>query len=188
MPVPRQKKFPAHFDVSGSLYLSHIDISNQQTEGNGGTIAMSAGAAGGRETIIEGSRFAGNQAAKGGALSIETGRVTVSGTAFESNVAQQNGGAVYVQADGQLVVQGVTFITNNAAQLGGAIFIETQTPGAPAAALTILQPVSFSGNIANSGEALFDLNTRSPFTNDEGDKAVPKDAVTAFPPVGHRRA
>lgn len=106
-------------------------------------------------SLSEGS-FERNTGASGGALLVDTGKITVSGTTFNGNIGDGptggNGGALY-QSSGNVVVEGSTF-TKNEARLGawggdgGAIY-------APGGALTLTTTTIEANRAGNSGGGLY---------------------------------
>ena len=158
----KTKKFGAHFDIAGSLYMSHIAITGASAV-DGGAIATTGASAAGQ---IESCNFAQNQASgNGGALSVPSGHVTVLDTTFQGNHADRKGGAVYVAADGVIIMTNVRFIGNTAGTFGGAIYLDTPTDTGLAPALQLrLSGATFTGpNTAGphggSDNAFFDISS-----------------------------
>ena len=170
------RKVSAHFDVAGSLYLRHIEIS-AQTAPSGGAVAMVGATA---KAQIENSKFQNNQATppgNGGALAVSTGFVTVESTEFSSNSAAK-GGAVFVDADGAVTMTNVVFRGNSATQAGGAICFNPPPTPNPVPTL-VLHAAVFQDNTANVGQAIQEMTFVVSFDN--GD--APADAV--YPSGGH---
>lgn len=113
----------------GELYLTRAIFSNNQAleseSGNipnGGGIWISAGT-----LRVAGSRFTGNAADLGGAISVRFTSATIADSSFEANSATVSGGAVFHSFNGELVISGSSFDSNtvtgpnNAFNGGGAI-------------------------------------------------------------------
>jgi len=102
--------------------------------------------------------------AKGGALYIENGTVTLSGGTFSKNTSAHSGGGVYVQG-GVLNVNGSTVSQNEATMYGGAAYVADLIAGEGsgsskyiADAYVTLSSGSVNGNEANIGGAIYVKN------------------------------
>ena len=72
--------------------------------------------------LIENCVFRRNLATSdgvGGAIALEESAVTIDGSVFVDNEAQESGGAVYVDFESELTVTGSTFVGNDDQQYGG---------------------------------------------------------------------
>ena len=157
----------------------------------GGAIAIDVnGVKGSPQTVgITGSLFISNSATtnSGGAIEVDNGKlsnVTIAGSAFEYNTANNDGGAIDVDSADNVTVNASTFVGNTATDDGGAIdsnsgvvnvnnstftrnSITDVITNADGAALTSeggILNVAFSTINSNGGP----LNTGPAITNDNG--------------------
>jgi predicted outer membrane repeat protein len=125
-----------------------IATGNQVTGGKGGAV-LTTGTAHAKEVRIVNAIFEGNKAKDGGAISVSGSPdlLDITHSSFISNVATNNGGALYLTG-GMLDVTNVTFSGNQASSRGGAFYIVSST------VLTMLHN-TLSGGSASSGNALY---------------------------------
>ena len=142
-------------NLSGSLTLNNLTISNGDTTGGGGGIFNSGTLA------ATNSTFLGNRAANGGAIfNFSSGTLTVSNCTFSGNVSP-NGGAI--QTGHSATVTSSTFSNNSAggvAGAGAAILANnatlTVTNSIMANSTGLNCGVSNAGVIANGGDNISD--------------------------------
>lgn len=131
----------AIYSYSGSITINNGKFTSNNAGSTGGAIYNNTN---GTFTINTGTTFEGNTADAGGAIS-NYGKVNLTGSSFNSNVANQWGGGIFnrgkmdltnssfsknlslnycgaIYNDGTLTVSGGTFSENKALQLGGAIY------------------------------------------------------------------
>lgn len=131
----------------GALTLSNVSVFDGgagPTPGGGGLSIQDA------VVEISDSLFAGNQHRRGGAIYLDAGSLTVSGSTFSGNRALDvgpeiggYGGAIH-SGNGTLSVRGCTFEDNRAELAGAGIY-------ASLGASTTISGSTFSGNVALSG-------------------------------------
>jgi len=98
--------------------------------------------------VIQSSTFSGNRAARGGAIFMYSGALTIQSSTFNGNVATSNGGAIYLYRSGALTLTDSTLSGNQAAS-GGAIYFYS-------AAASTINNSTISGNSASAdGGAIF---------------------------------
>ena len=119
-----------------AIALVTVNIKTSTFSGN--TAAAFGGALdarNGADVIISGGSFSENRAGPGGAISISgTGAsaadLTVTGTLFQANVSENNGGAIRAASDGLLLIKSAKFISNVALADGGGVYLNAPTSGA----------------------------------------------------------
>ncbi len=127
--------------TSGNVTLTHVDIINGKTTGNGGGISNAG------TLTVNNSTFSGNKADLGGGGGIVNlgGTVKVNNSTFSGNSATDSGGGIF--NNGTLTVNNSTFSGNSATNWGGGIFNN--------GTLTVNNS-TFSGNKAsNNGGGIF---------------------------------
>ncbi len=139
--------------------------------GNGGAAEVKEG---GTLIVKDSAVFTGNTAAKGGAVYINGGTATVSGSTFTDNKAA-TGGAVYGGTASDTTITRSTFTGNAVGNLGGAVYhngtalIENSVFSGNTATYggavlsgdlseTLISGSSFSGNTATYGGAVYNSN------------------------------
>lgn len=155
----------AIYNYDGTITINNGRFSTNNASSTGGAIYNNTN---GTFTINTGTTFEGNTADAGGAIS-NYGTVNLTGSSFNSNVANQWGGGIFnrgtmdltnssfsknsslnycgaIYNDGTLTVNGGTFSENTAKQLGGAIY-NTGDNGE-----TTLTNVTFTKNSITNGD------------------------------------
>ena len=118
----------AHYGVGGGLYfksgfggapvgaaLTYTNLGSNSSDNDGGAIG-----AGGDLQIIWGT-ISGNSARAGGAIMQLAGTLTLDSSLLTGNIAQTNGGAIWLFGYGDVTVQNSTISENFAQENGGAI-------------------------------------------------------------------
>jgi predicted outer membrane repeat protein len=125
-----------------------IATGNQVTGGKGGAV-LTTGTAHAKEIRIVNAVFEGNKAEDGGAISVSGSPdlLDITHSSFISNVATDDGGALYVTS-GNVTVTNDTFSGNQANDQGGAIYVSGST-------VLTMQHATFSGGSAARGNALY---------------------------------
>jgi predicted outer membrane repeat protein len=150
----------------GSLTIHNAQFENNRTgpTARGGAIA-SAGAQG--SLTITGSRFAGNEAGTGGAVSVRFHATEIADSAFLENVAlatsSGGGGAVLVADGASIAIDRSTFARNQAIE-GGAIFADEDSSLSVVASRFVENQARAGGGallvqgVAGASRTLFALN------------------------------
>jgi len=125
-----------------------IAAGNQVTGGKGGAV-LTTGTAHAKEVRIVNAIFEGNKAEDGGAISVSGSPdlLDITHSSFISNVATDDGGALYVTS-GNVTVTNDTFSGNQANDQGGAIYVASST-------VLTMQHATLSGGSAARGNALY---------------------------------
>ena len=143
-------------DPGGTLVVTGSGFSNNTSTaaaipggGNGGGALYITG---GSTATVSDSTFSNNQSVNGGGIHILGANLTVSGTTFSGNIANNSaggggGGAIYVDGtknfSGTIDIDSSTFTNNQTNQLGGAIFSFPEGSGS-----TLINQSLFDGNSA----------------------------------------
>ena len=144
--------------TTGKTTFSDCDFDGNKTEGQlGGAFYInSTGIVDIDGGVIENS-YAGG-ANGGGAFYISgAAQIDITGTQIKNNQAKNAGGAIWISAAAKLNVNGTAkFTGNKAGTNGGAIYVKENV-----AASILLDGITFSGNVAKYGAALYTstLNT-----------------------------
>jgi predicted outer membrane repeat protein len=123
-------------DEGGTLTVRDSTFSNNTATEDGGVAGGGEGGGaiylkGGITGTVENSTFTGNQAANGGAIHLLGADLSVTGSSFESNIANHafdngGGGAIYVDGtrnhSGNITLVDSSFTNNTTNNLGGVIF------------------------------------------------------------------
>jgi hypothetical protein len=148
---------------------SHIDDNSAWLDGGAVYVALDTASNGEDSVIINGSTLSNNitfpsQNGNGGALFVSSSStdptinhtVTITASDFENNVADANGGAIYLNISRvELSIQGSTFNDNEAtASNGGAIFAQLRA----AASESTIQDSVLSGNTSGAGGGAIYIN------------------------------
>ena len=143
-------------DAGGTLIVSNSSFSGNQSTANaipgGGNGGGALYITGGSTATVSDSTFTSNSSVNGGGIHILGANLTVTGSTFTGNVANNTaggggGGAIYV--DGTKNFSGVidislsTFTNNQSNQLGGAIFTFPEGTGT-----VLIDQSLFDGNAA----------------------------------------
>ncbi|MBE6506261.1 MAG: hypothetical protein E7Z73_11135, partial [Methanobrevibacter millerae] len=104
--------------AEGTIFYYTTDEQLDNALGNGGSITIY----GANATIVD-TNFTGSSARLGGAIYVgsESGHTNINRTVFKSNVASENGGAVYLHASGVHIDDGNFY--DNLAVNGSAIYV-----------------------------------------------------------------
>jgi Flp pilus assembly pilin Flp len=110
---------------SGTIDFDRCVFSNNATASSsfvgGGAIYLFASGTG---SSITNSTFSGNTGRPGGAIMVDTGPLTISGSLFQNNAnvyAAEDGGAIWT--DHSIEINNSTFVGNTSARHGGAAYI-----------------------------------------------------------------
>ena len=108
----------------GSIDIINCELNENTATSNGGAVYVT-----GNGTInvaaSEGATYGSfhkNKAGNGGAIFVNSGRLTVDGYAFNENTTPKNGGAIYVWDCDEVKVDNAVFTANSVANEGGAIY------------------------------------------------------------------
>lgn len=140
-------------EEGGGIYLAsgaELEMINTRFEDNVADIGGALFSADGAEIVIEGGDWVGNGARLGGALSVSgQADLAISGLGFQSNVAEEAGGAIMLEYIGDTVlVSECTFVDNQVERgVGGAI------SGGHGVDLRVEDSL-FEGNQASNGGAI----------------------------------
>jgi predicted outer membrane repeat protein len=135
--------------TAGDLTLT--DVAFDSNESGGGNNGGALYADGNSTTITDGSftqntTSGGVQTNNGGAIQLESGTLSIDGTAFDGNIASDRGGAINGDG-GAITIKNATFTNNQSGDAGGAVHMD-QGP------LTVTG-TTFTGNSSTSnGSAL----------------------------------
>lgn len=152
---------------STNLTLTGVTFTSNRASSDGGTIWVGPG-----ETLrVIDSRFSANRGSEGGAISCSGGTLTVSGSRFEGNSADGDGGAIFAEQPTSGTTCRLTVTTStfdgNTAGVGGIVPPSTGSGGGLAAhrAQVEILDSTFVRNLARAeyvgggGIALLGLNT-----------------------------
>ena len=164
--------------INGSVFVGN-NITNE-TGGHGGAIdivadnanvtnsnftnnkafyggAIFVGSKSGNTHIVNATFKENNATVDGGAINLQASGVTLNGTTFEWNIAQQNGGGVYVGGEGTTnKIYNSNFTSNVASHNGGAVYWRAYAGH--------IEYSNFTLNSATNGGAIY-LNGVSSNTN-----------------------
>ena len=121
----------------------------------------------------------------GGAITVRSSELSISGSSFEGNTAEKNGGAMYIAyvgtstVDSDVKLEDTQFVGNTAGSYGGAIYSTTHLDDSKAIVLNA-RSCTFNGNESLKGgalyltagtdaylkDALFENNTNTTVTHD----------------------
>jgi predicted outer membrane repeat protein len=130
-------------DVDAVVTLQSLILKNGNATAEGGGAILLNG-----DLIINNVVFIGNTAYQGGAISspIYNTNLSITDSLFESNSAQQRGGAISVEF-GNLTLRTSNFTNNSAGLVGGAVNLQREGP-------YVIEYSTFANNSAMSGGAL----------------------------------
>ncbi|MEW6085901.1 MAG: sortase [Chloroflexota bacterium] len=121
-----------------TLTLNNITITNGSASTNGGGMYVDG------STTITGGAFTANvttAGSDGGAIFVNSGIVSISGTTFTNNSSTDDGGAMYL-IGGTTTITGATFSGNTGSDIAGAIRIDADN--------TSISNTTFSNNTSNA--------------------------------------
>lgn len=130
-------------DAYGTVSFTNVTVEGSTRDG-GATLLV------GDDVTITDSTFTGNESPEGngGGLAVEMqhgeGEVFVTGSTFTNNLADEDGGALYVDYDARLWIEDSVFSGNHAGSNGGAVFGSDDV---------IIESSSFSGNSTSDDES-----------------------------------
>ena len=125
---------PAIRLASGEATVRDTTISDINPSGSVGAVRVEGGT-----LTITGSSLSGNRAGDGGAIHLTAGTLNVSRSVFSDNIAGDKGGAIYIES-GSATLDRIT-VRNNSGENGGGIYIEDGT--------VMISSSTISGNTTN---------------------------------------
>jgi predicted outer membrane repeat protein len=169
----------AIFISAGRLTLTNSQLVNNVSGGNGGGVYVTGGT--GTLAVVNGTRIASNFATfNGGGIFNDNAQVSIFGSTFYEDVANQGGG-LHNQPFGSVSIQQSFFLRNQATTRGGGILTESVNLTA--------NNGCFISNISLSGSAAFSPSSLNPQVNVENNYwgqntgPVPGQIVGAFDAV-----
>ena len=140
--------------VNGNYFLENLTITNGQTTGHGGGIALTASDL---NVSLDGLLIENNTANLGGGIYKKDGfnaLLTIKDSIIKSNLATTDGGGIYFGNDGELVVYGETEIKSNTARRNGGGIMIRGVPSSSTSGSTIATFVAgenLTSGIFNNG-------------------------------------
>ena len=105
------------YNFAGYLDLENASFLGNGANGSGGGL-YNVGVEG-RETLVVDATFADNAAQNGGAIYAYGGSLSTTDSRFKNNVANESGGAIYVDSNAELKLVDAEFNENIAEEIGG---------------------------------------------------------------------